>query len=142
MSALLDGNAAQRLAKIAGMFGSDHDGERAAAALKFHSALGAEGLTAAEFIEHYRYLEGAVRYLTAEVRNLSQPRGDPGARGWMRKAPHLRHQSEAAECLACLLVSDWEREFLQSVSGASTLSPKQANVLSRIYSRVQQRRAA
>lgn len=43
--ALLDPNNADRLAKIAGMFGSEHEGERAAAAAKADALVRKLGLT-------------------------------------------------------------------------------------------------
>lgn len=135
-SSLLTSNTADRLAKIAGMFGSNHDGERAAAALKFNEALASEGLTAADLLERYCYLEAEIRSLTIDAMTRNMPRGDPGPGGWMRKPPHLRHQSQAAECLDCLSVSDWEREFLQSICRAESLTVRQSACLSRIYSRL------
>lgn len=136
--AVLDDDTAERLAKIAGMFGSAHDGERAAAALKFDGALKAEGLTASELLEGYSALLRDIRRLEAALAShLSMPRGDAGPRGWMRKPSHLQHQSKAAECLACLTLSEWEWEFLQSITQATTLSPKQSACLSRIYARLE-----
>jgi len=45
MTALLDPRMAERLAKLCGLFGSDHDGERAAAARKADELVRAHGLT-------------------------------------------------------------------------------------------------
>jgi hypothetical protein len=48
---VLDPGAADMLAKLLGMLGSDHDGERAAAALKAHQLVKARGLTWKEIIQ-------------------------------------------------------------------------------------------
>ena len=45
MTALLDPQAADRLAKLLGMIGSQHDGEALAAARKAHQCLHQLGLT-------------------------------------------------------------------------------------------------
>ncbi len=47
---LLDPNTADRLAKLCGMFGSDHDGERASAAAMADRLIRARGLTWPELI--------------------------------------------------------------------------------------------
>ncbi len=45
MIAILDPNAAERLAKLCGLFGSEHDGERASAAAMADKLLRSHGLT-------------------------------------------------------------------------------------------------
>jgi hypothetical protein len=50
MTALLDPRSADKLVRIAGMFGSDHDGERAAAAAKADQLIRSHGLTWREVI--------------------------------------------------------------------------------------------
>jgi hypothetical protein len=50
MSTALDIRAAERLAKLCGMFGSEHDGERAAAALKANEFVRDLGLTWSDIV--------------------------------------------------------------------------------------------
>lgn len=45
MTAFLDPNTADKLAKVCALFGSDHDGERANAAAQAHRLLRASGLS-------------------------------------------------------------------------------------------------
>ena len=50
MSALLDPRAADKLVRICGMFGSNHDGERASAAAMADKLIRSQGLTWPEVI--------------------------------------------------------------------------------------------
>jgi hypothetical protein len=73
----LDDASAERLAKILGMLGSSHDGERAAAALKAHEMVRAAGLTWRDVImpspSIAPQLEGSAswRFLAAECMPFS-----------------------------------------------------------------------
>lgn len=62
----LDPTAADKLAKICGLFGSDHEGERASAALVADRIVKASGLAWLDFFEAHREpdsLPGLVKWL-------------------------------------------------------------------------------
>lgn len=102
-TALLD-----RLSKIMGMLGSDHDGERSAAAWQASKLLREAKLT-------WRDVIGTT----------TCPMCKPSASfGWRRLA---------ARCLEVGGVTSWERDFLNSLLSKSyPLTPKQAAVLNKI----------
>jgi hypothetical protein len=107
-----------KLAKLLGLLGSDHAGERDAAALAAHRMVRARGLTWPEVIEP----------VTAAPPALPKPQT------W---------QSIAAGCLErpdCL--STWESVFLAGLPRFSGLSLKQRSCLAKIADRVLGRRQA
>jgi hypothetical protein len=111
MTALLNPRTADRLAKLCGMFGSDHDGERAAAALKADQLVRAHGLRWGEVISPV-----------------------------LVKAPSTAWTSTTADNIAFALrnigaLSMWERGFLYSVRSKHKLSDKQLAVLEQIVAK-------
>jgi hypothetical protein len=104
--------AADRLAKICGLFSSTHDGERASAALKADAMVRAAGLTWADVINVPPY---------ASVR--------PRIRAWAKMAAFCherRHQ-----------LSQWERNFVSAMlHWAGEPSEKQQDRLVTIYARL------
>jgi hypothetical protein len=117
--AQLDPGAADRLRKLCGMLGSEHDGERAAAAAKADALLRAAGLTWADVITAPSLIpEHPVR-----IRAWRASDSD-----WQRMAQfcHARRWS----------LSQREREFVESVLNWRALSEKQKDWLTAIYARL------
>ena len=121
----------ERLARIAGMIGSAHDGEIATSARKLRDALAVNGLTLADIIRAY---------------GDGERRGGPGVHVYrdpsMFRQKEPRHRAYVDACLAALPLNDWEREFLVGIRAAPSLSVKQQATLDRLYGRVLQERAA
>jgi hypothetical protein len=108
----------ERLAKLCGMFGSDHAGERAAAAAKADALL---------------------RHLGVTWHELIAPTHRPLI------APPTRPASVAAK-IALLrqragLLNRWERDFLASLNGFRRLSPKQCAIVDDLFERISERAA-
>jgi hypothetical protein len=110
----------QRLAKLLGLLGSDHAGERDAAGLAAHRLIRDRGLT-----------WGDVIHPNAELpanRNAVQP--------WRETvAECLRHPRFGS-------LTPWERDFLRLLPNFIRLSAKQRSVLGQIADRVSRRAAA
>lgn len=108
----------RRLVKVLGMLGSDHDGERAAAALQASRLLRDRGLTWEEV--------------------LARPRATPNPYGpadLSDTAPVWRQV--AARCRgAAARLSVWEVAFLDSIAGAARLSEAADQVLCLIADKV------
>jgi hypothetical protein len=107
----------QRLAKLLGMLGSDHPGERDAAALAAHRFIQSRGLTWQDVLQseaapHANY-------------NTVQPWRETVA-ACLRQPGSLRQ---------------WEGGFLRSLTGFARISPKQRAVLNQIAERVLRRAA-
>lgn len=102
MTALLDPNTAERLAKLCGMFGSDHDAERAAAARMAHRLVNERGLSWFDVIlpvnKRADVVEEQIGMALANLDALSM----------------------------------WERGFIYTIRYKSDLSPKQLAVLDRL----------
>jgi hypothetical protein len=108
-----------RFLKLVGLFGSEHDGERANAAGLATKMLREAGLTWEEFFDR----------LTAPAPTSIAPQHH--ARRWS-----LDHEKAAEECLACgRRLTTWERGFLESMQNYHRLSERQAEVLARICSK-------
>jgi len=109
---VLPPKAAERLAKMAGMLGSNHAGERAAAAAAATRLLRAHGLTWREVLL---------------LQAVPPARPDPGADDW---------RGAAAACLARPdLLTQWEARFLRDLLAFPRVSPKQAATLDGIVAR-------
>jgi hypothetical protein len=105
-----------RLRKLLGMLGSDHEGERATAGKMADTLLRQHKLT------------------WADVVGADSKGAAPRVRTW-HEASGFREQ--AAECLAWPeVLTDWETEFLRSISGRWHLTPRQRHFLDRIVSKV------
>jgi hypothetical protein len=119
--AQLDPGAANRLRKLCGMLGSEHDGERATAAAKADALLRAAGLTWADVI-------GPPIVPDHPVRIRAWRAGDTD---WQRMAQfcHARRWS----------LSQREREFIESVLNWRALTEKQKDWLIAIYARLHER---
>jgi len=108
MTALLDPAMADKLARICGMFGSDHDGERASAAAMADKIVRAHGLSWFDVISPQLSVSDStvaekIAFALANIGALSM----------------------------------WERGFLYSVNGKRKLSPKQLAVLDEILAKAQ-----
>ena len=107
-----------RFLKLLGMFGSDHDGERANAAGLATKMLRDAGLTWVEFID---------RLITPPPETIAP---QPQHTAWRRS---LDHREAALECLLWgKRLTDWERGFIESMDRYRRLSDRQAEVLERI----------
>jgi hypothetical protein len=102
MTALLDPRTADKLAKLCGLFGSDHDGERSTAAKKADRLVKECGLTWSEVI----------------AQPLTSPRSIEEEIDFA-----LSHEEVS---------SDWEWGFLNGIRGRQFLTKKQRNIVAKI----------
>jgi hypothetical protein len=124
MTALLDPRTADKLARICGMFGSDHDGERAAAAQMADKLVKQQGLRWADVI-------------SITPCSMAPPRPSTVA-----KSDYERSIRSALRDGAGVL-NDWELGFLSSLLERKRLTQKQINKLRDIGFKVEvSRRAA
>lgn len=113
----------ERLSRIAGMFGSDHDGERAVAARKFDALLKAEGV---EF---------------SDLLKVAKPKAIATSPRSNAPEPLRAYQIKALTVLAFPeLLTDWERGFTSDVAKLDKLSPRQWEQLNRIAAKVERGR--
>ena len=103
---------AVRLAKLLGMFGSDHQGERDAAALAAHRFIRSLNV---QWID----------ILDPPTPDRSSTSGVVSWRDCVTEC--LRHANQ---------LTNWERGFLGGLPSFERLSPKQANILNKIADRV------
>ncbi|MBL6082092.1 hypothetical protein JMJ56_29375 [Belnapia sp. T18] len=113
-------DAAAKLAKVCGLLGSDHDGERSAAAHQATRILRSHGLTWADVI--------------APARPAAPPRSTTYG------APHVAAATAALRHVERLTA--WEATFLRDISRRSRLSPKQAARLAQIVAKLRMAGAA
>jgi hypothetical protein len=114
--ATINPQAADRLAKICGMLGSDHEGERAAAGAKAHELIRSLGLTWHDII--------------API--VPAP---PRIRSW--RSTESDWQKMAAFCHARWhRLSDRDREFVRSMLNWREPSERQKDWLASIYARL------
>lgn len=108
-----------KLAKVAGLLGSDHDGERSAAAFRATALIRDSGLNWSDVIR-------------AAGPRHGQPDPEPdSAAGWRHKLQVIIDNPQH--------LTPWESEFVLSVLGNGRKwkpSEKQAAVLDRIYRKV------
>ena len=111
----LDPHSADRLRKLCGMLGSEHDGERAAAAAKADELVRAAGLTWADVIA-----PPIVSHYPPRIRSWRSADTD-----WQRMASycHARRWS----------LSQRQRDFVESALTWRELSEKQKDWLTAIY---------
>jgi hypothetical protein len=94
------------------MFGSDHDGERAAAAAKADKIVRGAGLTWAQILT------------PPQAGGKTYPAGEPGQPSWRGDlALAQRHLS---------ICSAWERTFIASIARQRTITAKQWVILGQI----------
>jgi hypothetical protein len=104
---------ADRLAKLCGMLGSAHDGERASAALKADQLLRQHRLRWPDVIR---------------MPSLPPPTEHP-TRRWHEPAQINSHAAAyLAACWADVL-TDWELSFCRQLSRQQSISPKQLGIL-------------
>lgn len=123
----IDPRTADRLAKITGLLGSGHVGERAAAALLASRLLDAAGLSWDEL----------VRRACSVAPEVAQPTSQ-------RASAYGSPQARARRLLTCPgLLSGWERRFLTGIAEwRGQLTPAQLARLVEIEAAMQARRAA
>lgn len=103
-----------RLAKVCGLLGSDHDGERSAAALKATAILRSAGMTWSDLFA---------------APSQAAPHGSSTASG--------SHVARVARILRSAgLLTPWEVSFLSSLRQRRSLSPRQAELLAEIEAKV------
>src|SRR3954462_8180152 len=111
---------ANKLAKVLGMLGSDHDGEIAAAGRRAHAMVKGAGLTWDQVL--------------APANSPPEAPYRPPRR-WRRPATP---SDAAALCLQWPeVLTDWETDFCRSVAGQRQISAKQAGVLARIIGKIE-----
>ncbi|MGI9127023.1 MAG: hypothetical protein ACR2IG_02330 [Roseomonas sp.] len=111
-----------RIAKIAGRFGSDFEGERAAAALLASRILKDHGTTWSDVLAPSLNPRMATR--------ATRPEPKPAPR------PHPVHHKAVAALLLRPGLRNHERAFLQSLLGHSALTRIQSHVLASIHARL------
>lgn len=113
-----------KLIKVLRMFGSDHDGEVAAAARRAHNILKIHTLDWDDLIIQ----EGRSK---SSYRKPKPERREPDA----DEADMIHRCSEREKCMTA-----WEREFITSISGSiiewGHLTPKQRAILDRIVNKM------
>ena len=116
---MLPATAIDRLVKLCGMFGSAHDGERAAAALKADQLVRNNGCTWSDVIRP-----------GVEKRSGRQSRPDPS---WKVDAEFCQEHAEE--------LNDWEDSFIDSIlsQARDRLSDKQKETLERIVEKLRRR---
>ena len=123
MSSRLDPASADKLAKILGLLGSDHHGERAAAGAKAHELIRSLGLTWHEII------------------SPSLVPGPPRIQSW--RSPESDWQRMAAFCHARWhRLSQRDRDFVRSMLNWRDPTEKQKDWLTSIYARLCREAAA
>lgn len=107
-----------KLVKVCGLFGSDHDGERASAAHKAQKIIEKHKLTWADVLSPAA---------------LPHPESKPAA-------PIRAHVAGAAWVLgadrAAGVLTAWERDFLVNLGAFKKVSAKQSDVLARLVQKV------
>ena len=125
---LIDHREARKIAGIAGMITSPHDGEALSACRILTKALDRHGLRVGDVVE----------------RGL-RPLPVSSSHNWHGPAPvtPLRpHQRLVAECLAWgAFVTNWEMTFLRSIADERVLTDRQMDKLNAIVRKVRQLRA-
>lgn len=117
----------EKLAKICGLLGSDHDGERSAAAHQASLLLRRHGLTWREVIER-----GLVR---SERRQRKPKREAPTAAA----PPKPDWRALVRDCLCCQgRLSKFEIELLRVIWQQPSISPKQRRVLNEIATKLRE----
>jgi hypothetical protein len=111
---------ADKLVKVLGMLGSDHDGEIAAAGRRAHSMLKAIGLTWSDVIAR------------------TAPKPEQPQRPQRRWRRGVSPTDTAALCLQWSeVLTEWEVDFCRSMVGRRRISAKQADVLERLARKVE-----
>jgi hypothetical protein len=103
----------ERLCKLAGMFGSDHAGERAVAAAKADQLIRAHGLTWDEV------LIAAPRALAAA------PASNAGKIEFVRRHLHV--------------LNDWEVKFIRDMVHYRRLPPGQLTIIDQLIAKIERR---
>ena len=116
MTTLLDPADAKRLAKFCGMFGSNHDGEPAAAALMADTLVRKRGLT------------------WRDVLIPAASKAHPQKKGW--REPKTTEQKLALLRRNLDEFTDWERDFIIGVRGFAQLSAKQLATIDRLVEKL------
>jgi hypothetical protein len=125
MTRALHPQAADKLAKICGLLGSAHDGERASAAAKADALVRAAGLTWADVINVPPIIADAPR-----IRSWRSTSTD-----WQKMAAFCHARREQ--------LSQWDREFVRSMlHWHGEPSEKQQDMLASIYARMCREAAA
>ena len=112
----------QKLARICGLLGSSHHGERAVAAVKASEILRANSLTWDEFV---------LKAFKAQTTKEEQPKRAPH---WSQIPKTDREWIIAIQYECRHFITDWEISFLKDVLERNRwpLSPKQKEVLTRM----------
>jgi len=111
---------ADKLVKVLGLLGSDHDGEVAAAGRRAHSMLKAEGLTWSDVIKP------------------AAPKSEQPQRPQRRWRRGVSPTDTAALCLQWSeVLTEWEVDFCRSIVGRRRISAKQTEVLGKIVCKVE-----
>jgi len=131
----IDAKQKELVVKLVGMFGSDFDGERAAAAKKISDAAKMRKITTADFL---RLCFGSEKTSKNEYRWEEPPKRKHYQEDDPDNAALLHEMEELAGEWGDTALSSWERDFVFDIcSRASTyLSEKQLAVVNRILAKL------
>lgn len=119
MTAVVAQRDVERLGKLLGMLGSEHEGERSAAAAAADRKLRELGLTWEQ--------------LVARAFHVASPPGQP-------RPAAARHLAATDWLMACWpFLSEWERNFTSSLRAQASLTLRQRAKLGEIVRRVEMR---
>ncbi len=123
-----------RLGKLLGMLGSEHDGERAAAGLKADQLIRDRGTSWSALIDNLKVSNRPPEKAWTPPRPQWSPWPEP-------VTPLRKHQRDAREC-ACWshLLNEWERGFIADMAQSRSISTKQADKLAVILAKVRRLR--
>jgi hypothetical protein len=128
----------QKLAKLLGMLGSSHSGERDAAGLAAHRMVSGAGMTWFDVltpqVEHHRRKPEPEPERDDPEPDWPPPRPTNAYASWRRTVASLLSRTE--------LLTAWEVGFLHSINERYSLSERQFEVLEDIVERVALRHAA
>ena len=113
--------AVDRLAKVASLLGSSHDGERSAAAYRATEILRELGLTWRELVERACAEPPQAR--------IEPPEEGPDLPMHWRLAAHACQRAAWA-------LSEWERRFVQQIICRPRISARQRAILAELYAKV------
>lgn len=120
----LPAEIADKLVKVLGMLGSDHDGEVAAAGRRANAMIRNAGLTWGDVISSRTLPPSLPQQPCRPMRRWRKP-GTPS--------------DTAALCMQWCdeVLTDWEAGFCRSIVGCRRISEKQAGILARIVDKVE-----
>ena len=142
----LDNAKLNKLIKLAGMFGSDYDGERATAARMACDLLASCNTTWEALLQEAATRTARQERPAAKSQDQARPKpaaSDADPRETPRKSPKtfkpmtMQQMADIALCRRHVnLLDAWEQEFISDLARQERISPKQAAKLREIVAKV------